>query len=110
MNFFIICIIVRFLLVIIAKYINKDILQILGWISILPAIGFIFLYLTNRRKTGIEVGGKKIWWNKLRPIHGVLYLLFSIYAIKKETFAWMPLLLDVILGILFYIDNYYLIN
>tara|TARA_B110001450_G_C17463063_1_gene417015 strand:+ start:92 stop:421 length:330 start_codon:yes stop_codon:yes gene_type:complete len=108
MNFFIICIIVRFLLVIIAKYINKDILQILGWISILPAIGFIFLYLTNRRKTGIEVGGKKIWWNKLRPIHGVLYLLFSIYAIKKETFAWMPLLLDVILGILFYIDNYHL--
>ena len=108
MNFFIICIIVRFLLVIIAKYINKDMLQILGWISILPAIGFIFLYLSGRRKTGIEVSGRKIWWNKLRPIHGVLYLLFSIYAIKKETFAWMPLLLDVILGILFYIDNYHL--
>jgi hypothetical protein len=107
MNLFIICIIVRFLLVILAKYIDKHILQILGYISLIPAIGFIYLYLFNKRKTGLEVGGKKIWWNKLRPIHGILYLLFSIYAIKKEEFAWIPLLIDVILGIIFYVIKYY---
>lgn len=107
MNFFIICIIVRLILVYTAKYIDKNLLQILGYITLIPSIGFIYLYLFDKRKTGLEVGGRGIWWNKLRPIHGVLYLLFSIYAIKKENFAWIPLLIDVILGILFYIIKYY---
>ena len=107
MFFFIICIIVRLILVYAAKYIDKSLLQIVGYITLIPSIGFIYLYLFNKRKTGLEVGGRSIWWNKLRPIHGVLYLLFSIYAIKKENFAWIPLLVDVILGILFYIIKYY---
>ena len=107
MNFFIICIIVRLILVYTAKYIDKSLLQILGYITLIPSIGFIYLYLFDKRKTGLEVGGRSIWLNKLRPIHGVLYLLFSIYAIKKENFAWIPLLIDVILGILFYTINYY---
>ena len=107
MNLFIICIIVRFILVLLAKYVNKNLLQILGYISLIPAIGFIYLYSFDKRKRGLEVGGNKIWWNKLRPIHGILYLLFAIYAIKKEDFAWIPLLIDVLLGIIFYVIKYY---
>ena len=107
MNLFIICIIVRFILVLLAKYVNKNILQILGYISLIPAIRFIYLYLFDKRKTGFEIFGDKIWWNKLRPIHGILYLLFAIYAIKKEDFAWIPLLIDVLLGIIFYVIKYY---
>ena len=109
MNLFIICIIIRLLLVLLVKNIDKNKLQIIGYITLIPAIGFIYLYSFNKRKTGLEVNGKKIWWNKLRPIHGVLYLLFSIYAIKKEDFSWIPLLIDVILGLTFYIMNYYLL-
>ena len=107
MNLFIICIIIRFILVLLAKYVNKNILQILGYISLIQAIGFIYLYLFDKRKTGFEIFGDKIWWNKLRPIHGILYLLFAIYAIKKEDFAWIPLLIDVLLGIIFYVIKYY---
>ena len=107
MNLFIICIIIRFILVLLAKYVNKNVLQILGYISLIPAIGFIYLYLFDKRKRGLEVGFNKIWWNKLRPIHGILYLLFAIYAIKKEDFAWIPLLIDVLLGIIFYVIKYY---
>jgi len=105
---FTVCVIVRFLLAILAKYVDKKYLQIMGYIALLPAIGFISIYLTDSRKTGIEVGGKKIWWNKFRPIHGVLYLLFAIYAIKQEPTAWVVLLLDVIIGIILYINKYYI--
>ena len=31
----------------------------------------------NLRKTGLEVFGDKIWWNNLRPIHGILYGLLK---------------------------------
>lgn len=105
---FTVCVIVRFLLVILAKNINKDKLPILGYITLIPAIGFISLYLTDSRKTGLEVKGKSIWWNKFRPIHGILYLLFAIYAIKKESNSWIILLIDVIIGIILYINKYYL--
>ena len=104
---FTICVIVRFFLVLLAKYVSETILQIMGYIALYQGVVFISIYLTDSRKTGIEVGGKKIWWNKFRPLHGVLYLLFAIYAIKKESNSWIVLLLDILLGIVLYIINYY---
>lgn len=105
---FSICVLIRFLLVILAKNIDKNKLPFLGYIALIPAIGFISLYLTDSRKTGIKVGGKSIWWNKFRPIHGILYLLFAIYAIKKENLSYIILLFDVIIGIILYTNKYYL--
>jgi hypothetical protein len=105
---FTVCVIVRFLLVILAKYIDIAYLPILGYIALIPAIGFILIFLTDSRKSGLEVGNKAIWWNRFRPIHGILYLLFVIYAIKREQNSWMVLLLDVIIGILLFINKYYI--
>jgi hypothetical protein len=59
--FLIDCIGNRSLFVIIAKYINTKYLKYLGYIALLPAIGFIYIYLTGSRKTGPEVFGEKIW-------------------------------------------------
>ena len=75
------CIGIRSLFVIIAKYINTKYLKYLGYLALLPAIGFIYIYLTGSRKTGAEVFGEKIWWNDLRPVHGLLYLLFILLHI-----------------------------
>ena len=47
MNLFIICIIVRIILVLIAKYANKKTLKILGYITLIPAIGFIIMPLRH---------------------------------------------------------------
>ena len=93
------CIFVRFLFVLVAKYISKEYLPYLGIIALFPAIGFIIIYLGNLRKTGAEVFGVKIWWNDLRPIHASLYLLFALLAFKKNKYSWIPLLVDVLIGL-----------
>ena len=79
----------------------------MGYLALLPAIGFIYLYLTGTRKTGPEVFGDKIWWNDLRPIHGLLYLLFAYNAINGNKNAWIYLLVDVIVGLTSFIWFHY---
>jgi hypothetical protein len=93
------CIGTRTLFVLIAKNSRPHLLPYLGYLAILPAIGFFYIYLTGSRKTGQEVFGERIWWNNLRPIHGLLYALFAYNAITGNTNAWKYLLVDVLLGI-----------
>lgn len=93
------CIGTRSLFVYLAKNANTTYLTYMGYLALLPAIGFIYLFLTGSRKTGAEVFGDKIWWNDLRPVHGLLYLLFAYNAINKNNGAWIYLLVDVIIGL-----------
>ena len=102
------CIGTRTLFVYLAKNANRTYLQYMGYLSILPAIGFFYLFLTGSRKTGAEVFGDKIWWNNLRPIHGLTYSLFAYNAINGNKFAWIYLLADVMIGLVsFLIFHYY---
>jgi hypothetical protein len=102
------CILVRTLFVIIAKNISLKFLPYLGYLALLPSIGFFFIYFTDSRKTGVEVFGDKIWWNNLRPIHGLIYALFAYNAINKNPLSWIYLLIDVIIGFIsFLIFHYY---
>jgi hypothetical protein len=78
---------------------HTEYLPIMGKLAIIPMIGFFYIFFTNSRKTGDEVFGEKIWWNHLRPIHGTLYAVFVYMALKKDTNAWIPLLLDVMIGL-----------
>jgi len=94
------CIGMRSLFVIIAKNVSIQYLQYLGYLALLPAIGFIYIFITGSRKTGPEVLGDKIWWNNLRPLHALLYGLFAYNAIKGNPNSWMFLLLDVIIGLI----------
>ena len=63
------------------------------------AFGFIFLFITGYRDTGREVLGDKIWWDKLRPIHSMLMIIFAYLAINKSNNAWIILLIDVLFGL-----------
>jgi hypothetical protein len=101
------CIGVRSLFVIIAKTINTNYLNYLGYLALLPAIGFIYIYLTGTRDTGPETFGDKIWWNNLRPIHAILYLLFAYNAIIGNKQAWIYLLIDVLLGLISFLIYHY---
>ena len=102
------CIGTRSLFVYLAKIANRTYLQYMGYVSILPAIGFFYLFVTGLRTTGSEVFGDKIWWTNLRPIHGLMYLLFGYNAIRGNPLAWIYLLLDVIIGLVsFFFFHYY---
>ena len=94
------CIGTRTLFVYVAKNAGSKYLPLLGYLALLPAIGFIYIYLTGSRKTGGEVFGEKIWWNDLRPIHSLLYFLFAYNAIIGNNKAWIYLLVDVIFGLI----------
>lgn len=101
------CIGSRALLVYLAKIANPTYLQYIGYLAILPAIGFFYIYLTGSRKTGAEVFGEKIWWNDLRPVHGLLYSLFAYNAITGNSSAWVYLLVDVIIGFVSFLIFHY---
>jgi hypothetical protein len=101
------CIGTRSLFVLIAKNIDIKYLKYLGYLALLPAIGFAYIYLTGSRKTGQEVFGEKIWWNDLRPLHSLLYFLFAYNAIIGNKNSWVYLLIDVVIGLISFIIFHY---
>ncbi len=102
------CVGIRSLFVIIARYINRKYLKYFGYLALVPAIGFIYIYLTGTRKTGAEVFGEKIWWNNLRPIHSILYFLFAYNAIIGNKQSWIYLLVDVLIGLISFLTHHYM--
>jgi hypothetical protein len=103
------CIGTRLLLVYVAKNISSEWLKYMGYLLLIPAFGFIYIYLTGSRQTGPEVFGDKIWWNDLRPIHALLYLLFSYNAILGNKDAWIYLMIDVSFGFMAFIVHHFIL-
>ena len=102
------CIGVRSLFVIIAKYVNTKYLKYLGYLALLPAIGFMYIYLSGIRNTGLGAFGEKIWWNHLRPVHSILYFLFAYNAIIGNKNAWLYLLADVLIAFISFLIYHYI--
>ncbi len=80
----------------------------MGWLALIPAIGFMYIYVTGIRQTGPEVFGNKIWWNNLRPIHALFYFLFAYNAINGNKNAWIYLLVDVLFGLASFLAHHFL--
>jgi len=99
--FLFLCIPIRLFFVHYSKQAKSNSLKNLGYIALLPAIGFMYIYLTKSRQIGAETQGAKIWWNDLRPIHSLLYFIFSYMAINgNKKSAYKFLLIDVIIGLI----------
>ena len=97
--FLLLCIPIRLTFVYLAKTLDKKYLPYLGYLALLPAIGFAYIFIFGKRKTGPETFGEKIWWNDVRPIHSIIYFLFAFLAISKSDNAYIPLAIDVIIGL-----------
>ena len=92
------CIGTRSFLVYLAKY-KQQYLKYMGLIAIIPTIGFLYYYFTGTRTKGPETFGKLIWWNNMRPIHAFNYALFTLLALTQPEYAYIPLLIDVCIGL-----------
>jgi hypothetical protein len=87
-------------------YVSKtrpDLLPIFGKLALLPAVGFMVIYLFKLRRVGAEVDGEVIWWDHLRPIHSLLWGMFAYLAMHKSTSAWMLLFIDTLIGLCSYL-------
>ena len=102
------CIGTRSLFAYLAKTLPIKYLRYMGFIALVPACGFLYIYLSGIRQTGAEVFGDKIWWNNLRPVHSLLYFLFAYFAINgNQSIAWKILLMDVLIGLISFLTYHY---
>ena len=66
------------------------------------AIGFFHIYRNNLRQTGMEVFGDEIWWNNLRPVHAMMYLLAAGLVYINHKYAYLVILADTLIGLIFF--------
>jgi len=67
-------------------------------------ISMIYFFLSNSRLAAPE-GGGNTWWNAVRPLFGMLYLLFALYTAKGYRQSYKFLLADVILGLVVWVSH-----
>jgi len=77
----------------------------LGYVLLVIAIGFMYLYFNNLRLDAREASGGVTWWAPYRIIHGLLYLTAAIYMFKDPKQSWIPLTIDVILGFVLFMTR-----
>lgn len=99
---FAVCIAVRLLLAYFISKLNGKNLKLSSIIGFAIATGFILMILINRKKGAFN---QKVWWGKYRIIHAMLYLTFGLLALNMNENSYVPLLIDALLGLLFFINN-----
>jgi len=103
------CIGSRSLLAYVAATISRVNLPYLGFLTMIPVLGWIYIIWTGARKTGLETGGEPIWWNQLRPLHAVNYAAFSLFAFAGNEKAFLFLVYDVIIGLFAWIHHHFML-
>lgn len=104
------CMGARFGLAYLAYKMPLKYLPVLGAFALVVSIGFGLIYINGWRKTGLEVGGQKIWWNALRPVHAGLWFAVAIMSFAKNRNAWMFIFADAVLGLLAFAMHHLQIN
>lgn len=101
------CIPVRLFAAWFAYYLARNNLSGLRWLAslaVLPIIGWFVIMVFGLRKTGVETQNAPIWWNFMRPVHMLLYIIFIYLALSKDinkrNNAWIALFCDAIIGLL----------
>lgn len=62
-----------------------------------PALGFLWMHFFSTRTRGGF--GTAIWWDYLRVPHAALWAIAALYSYEGKSYAWVPLLLDPLIGL-----------
>lgn len=100
------CIPIRIMIAALPAYMDKSWLPYYGGMLMLPMMGFFYLYFNNFRLHAIESGGTT-WWAQFRLLHAVLYLCAVIYAFQGNQLAWVPLIIDVMVGLVLFLNHHF---
>lgn len=99
------CIPMRIVLAILPLYLDESWLPYYGVVLFAISMSFLYLYFGKLRLNAFESGGKT-WWSEYRIIHGLLYLAAAIYAFQKKRTAYLPLSIDTVLGLAFFLHHH----
>lgn len=87
------------------KYLQiSTIKYIFSLFTLIIGISFINNWFINKQVSGF---GGKVWWQNLRLIHGINFILYSILSIMNIKNAYKLLFMDVLMGLLSFILNYF---
>jgi len=97
-----VCIPVRLIIIyIVNTYINTNYINFIRGIYLVLALLFMYKFInfSTQERGGF---GNKVWWNNLRLVHSLMYMAFVL------TDDIRLLLVNVMFGILGFINNYFI--
>ena len=88
------------------KYNNLRIL--IGIIGLVMSLSFLFIYFFGSEAADRQLEiwkdeDRKVWWNKFRMIHGILYFFFALFALTYTDGSYIFLGVDVTLGLILWL-------
>lgn len=102
---FLICILLRSIFVLLAYFLHPKYVYYMSFPAAFVSIGFFVTYM--KYKPGdLGVFQGNVWWNDLRLIHSIIYGIFAFLAFSYNKKSYIVLFIDVIIGILAFLQNY----
>lgn len=81
---------------------NVNYLPYIGVLYLIFSFIILHIYIFGNERADRQLewlGVKKIWWNQMRLIHGLILLLFAILALSKYNYSWIILAIDTLIGL-----------
>lgn len=100
-----VCLVIRSLIPFGMIYVHKSKLQYISVPLLIFSVGFFNAFM-NVSKTDIGFFGGRKWWVNNHIVHSVLYLTAGVMSFKKNKYAYIPLILDVVYSFFVYIHYY----
>ena len=103
------CLVIRSIFVLgsykILKHNYKFLRMVMSILALWIGISFLMQYKRHKK---VGAFGGPAYWHPFRLVHGVTYVVFGLLAMANVKQAYLILLLDLLIGLLVFTNNYFL--